>query len=91
MPFLTLWGIGLATGSVHPLGVLAAAAGLIIYATHAAALGVLFSMVSSSSDRAIAARLLALWRSNAIALLFIPLKISSAHSAGHGRPYGWPV
>ncbi len=75
MPFLTLWGIGLATGSVHPLGVLAAAAGLIIYARYAAALGVLFSMVSSSSDRAIAAALLALLTSNAIALLFIPLDL----------------
>ena len=68
-------GIGLATGFVHPLGVLAAAAGLIIYARYAAALGVLFSMVSKSSDRAIAASLLALLTSNAIALLFIPLDL----------------
>ena len=75
MPFLTLWGIGLATGSVHPLGVLAAAAGLIIYARYAAALGMLFSMVSSCWDRAIAAAVLALLTSNAIALLFIPLDL----------------
>jgi hypothetical protein len=75
IPFLTLWGIGLATGSVHPLGVLAAATGLIIYARYAAALGVLFSMVSSTSDRAIAAGLMALTTSNAIALLFVPLDL----------------
>jgi hypothetical protein len=70
-----LWGIGLATGSVHPLGVLAAATGLIIYARYAAALGVLFSMLSSTSDRAIAAALLALMTSNAIALLLVPLDL----------------
>jgi ABC-type transport system involved in multi-copper enzyme maturation permease subunit len=75
IPFLTLWGIGLATGSVHPLGVLAAATGLIIYARYAAALGVLFSMLSTTSDRAITAALLALVTSNAIALLFVPMDL----------------
>jgi ABC-type transport system involved in multi-copper enzyme maturation permease subunit len=75
IPFLTLWVIGLVTGSAHPLGVLAAAAGLIIFARYAAALGVFVSMVSSTSDRAIATTLLALMMSNAFALLFIPLNL----------------
>ena len=44
--FLVLWGLGLATGSVHPLGVLAAALGLFVFARFAAAVGVLMSMLS---------------------------------------------
>jgi hypothetical protein len=55
--------------------VLAAAAGLIIFARYAAALGVLFSMLSSSSERAIAAVLTALVAGNASALLFVPLNL----------------
>jgi hypothetical protein len=75
VPFLILWSIGLATGSLHALGVLAAAAGLIIFARFASALGVLFSMLSSTSDRAIAAVLMALVACNAFALLFVPMDL----------------
>ena len=75
IPFGILWGIGLATGSVHPLGVLAPAAGLVIFLRYGAALGVLFSMISPTSGQAVAATALALFASNAIALLFVPLDL----------------
>ena len=41
VPFAVIWGIGLATGSVHPIGVLASAAGLVTLLGYGAALGVL--------------------------------------------------
>lgn len=75
IPFLALWGMGLATGSVHPISVLAAAAGLVVFARYAAALGVLCSMLSPTSDRALVATFLALLASNAWALLFVPLDL----------------
>src|SRR5262249_9661244 len=70
-----LWGIGLATGSVHPLGVLAAAAGLAVFLRHGAALGVFFSMISPTSGQAIAATAIALFASNAVPMLFVPLDL----------------
>ncbi len=75
IPFAILWVIGLATGSVHPLGVLASAVGLVIFARYGAALGVLCSMASRTSGRAIVATSLALLASNAIALLFVPIDL----------------
>ena len=75
IPFAILWGIGLATGSVHPLGVLAAAAGLVIFLRYGAALGVLFSTISPTSGQAVAATALVLFASNAVALLFVPLDL----------------
>ena len=73
--FLILWGIGLTTGSVHPLGVLASAVGLVIFARYGAALGVLCSMASQTSGRAIVATSLALLASNTIGLLFVPIDL----------------
>ena len=73
--FAILWGIGLATGSVHPLGILASAAGLAVFLRYGAALGVLFSMISRTSGQAIAATAFTLFASNAVALLFIPLDL----------------
>lgn len=75
IPALALWGMGLANGSVHPVGVLAAAAGLVVFARYAAALGVLCSMLSPTSDRALVTTFLALLASNAWALLFVPLDL----------------
>jgi ABC-type transport system involved in multi-copper enzyme maturation permease subunit len=75
IPFAILWGIGLATGSVHPLGVLAAAAGLVVFLRYAAALGVLFSTISPTSGQAIAATAAVLFAGNAVALLFVPLDL----------------
>ncbi len=75
IPFLALWGMGLATGSVHPVGVLAAAAGLVVFVRYAAALGVLCSMLSPTSDHALVATFVALLASNACALLFVPLDL----------------
>jgi hypothetical protein len=75
VPFIISWGIGLLTNAVHPLGILAAAACLIVFISYAAALGVVCSMVSSSSERAVAAVFLALFASNAVALLFFPMDL----------------
>jgi hypothetical protein len=75
VPFAVLWGIGLVTGSVHPVGVLAAAAGIIIFFRYGAALGVLCSMICPTSGRAIVATSIALFAGNALALLFVPLEL----------------
>jgi ABC-type transport system involved in multi-copper enzyme maturation permease subunit len=72
---LVLWVVGLATGAVHPLGVLAAALGLFVFARCAAAAGVLISMVSRSSERALAATLFALVAVPFVALLFLPINL----------------
>jgi hypothetical protein len=69
------WGIGLVTNAVHPLGVLAAAASLMVFVQYAAALGVVCSMLSSSSERAVVAVFMALVASNAAALLFMPVDL----------------
>jgi len=61
--------------------VLAASAGLFIYARYSAALGVLFSMASRTSERAIVVALMALVASNAFALLFVPMDLIG-HLAG---------
>ncbi len=78
IPFAVLWGIGLATGCVHPLGVLAAAAGLVVFLRFGAAVGVLGSMVCPSPGRAIMATFLALFAANVLALLFVPLELVGA-------------
>jgi hypothetical protein len=75
VPFVILWGTGLATGSVHPLGVVASAAGLVVFLRYGAALGVLFSMISPTSGQAMAATAVALFAGNAVALLFVPLDL----------------
>jgi len=72
IPLLIVWTIGLATGSVHPLGVLGAAVGLAVYLGFAVAVGVAISMVSSSSPRAVGGTLLALLTVNVLSLLFVP-------------------
>jgi hypothetical protein len=73
VPFAVVWGIGLATGSVHPIGVLASAAGLVVLLGYGAALGVLASMTSPNSGRAIVVAFAALLAGNALALSFVPL------------------
>jgi len=70
-----LWGTGLATGSVHPAGVLAAATGLVVFLRYGAALGVLGSMVCPTSGRAILATFGVLLAGNALALVFVPLDL----------------
>jgi hypothetical protein len=76
IPFVVLWGMGLATGSVHPLGVLAAAAGLVVFLRYGAALGVLGSMVCPTSGQAIVATFGVLLAGNALALLFVPVDLA---------------
>jgi hypothetical protein len=75
IPFVVLWAIGLATGSAHPLGVVASAIGLVVFLRYGAALGVLCSMISSTSGRAIAATTAAVFASHALPLLFVPLDL----------------
>ena len=75
VPFAVIWGIGLATGSVHPIGVLASAAGLVALLGYGAALGVLASMTSPNSGRAIVVAFAALLAGNALALSFVPLDL----------------
>jgi hypothetical protein len=75
IPFAISWVIGMLTNAVHPLGAVAAAACLIVFVQYAAALGVVCSLVSSSSERAVAAVFMALVVSNAAALLFFPLDL----------------
>jgi ABC-type transport system involved in multi-copper enzyme maturation permease subunit len=75
LPFGTFWVIGLATGSVHPLGFLAAGLSVIVFAAYAASLGVFCSMLSATSDRAVLATLAVLLVSNAFPLLCIPLDL----------------
>jgi ABC-type transport system involved in multi-copper enzyme maturation permease subunit len=73
--FVALWAIGMGTGAVHPLGALAAAASLFVYARYAAAIGVLLSLLSKSSERAIGTAVLVVLIGNALALLFVPLDL----------------
>jgi len=75
LPFGTLWVIGLATGSVHPLGFLAAALSATIFGAFAASLGVCCSMLSPTSDRALLATLTVLMAANAFPLVLIPLDL----------------
>lgn len=75
IPMLLVWGLGLMTGSVHPLGVVAASAGLAIFLWYAAAVGVCCSMVMKSSERAIEATLLILFVGNVVPLLCVPLSL----------------
>ena len=75
VPFAVIWGIGLATGSVHPIGVLASAAGLVTLLAYGAALGVLSSMTSPNTGRAIVVAFAALLAGNALALSFVPLDL----------------
>jgi hypothetical protein len=83
--FLWLWGIGLVSGSVHPIGVLAAALALFVFARYAAAVGVLISLVSRDSERALAGTFLALLAVPAFALLFLPLNlVGPLAGSGHG-------
>lgn len=75
IPFLALWSIGLLAGAVHPAGVAAAAAGLLVFAWYAAAVGVLCSIVAGGSERALVATFLVLLASNLFPLLFVPLDL----------------
>jgi ABC-type transport system involved in multi-copper enzyme maturation permease subunit len=75
LPFGTLWTVGLATGSVHPLGVLAAGLSGIVFAAYAASLGVFCSMLLPTSDRALLATLMVLMVSSVFPLLFVPLDL----------------
>lgn len=72
IPFLIIWGIGLTTGSIHPAGVLAAGAGLLVYGWYASALGILGSMLSEQSSRSIILTFLGLFAGNALPFLFLP-------------------
>ena len=51
---LLMWGVGLVSGAVHPLGVLAAALALAVYAWFTTALGVYISLRAKNSVRALA-------------------------------------
>jgi hypothetical protein len=75
IPFVVLWGMGLATGSVHPLGALASAVGLVVFLRYGAAIGVLGSMICPTSGRAIVATFGVLLAGIALALLFVPLDL----------------
>ena len=75
VPFAVIWGIGLATGSVHPIGVLASAAGLVTLLGYGAALGVLSSMTAPNSQRALVVAFAVLLAGNALALAFVPLNL----------------
>jgi ABC-type transport system involved in multi-copper enzyme maturation permease subunit len=73
LPFEVLGVIGIATGSIHPLGFATAGLSLMAFGLYAAALGVCCSMLSATSDRAILATLAVLWESNTFPLICIPL------------------
>ncbi|WP_020465835.1 ABC transporter permease [Singulisphaera acidiphila] len=75
IPFLLVWIVGLMTGSVHPIGAVSAAIGIVVYLWYAAAIGVFVSMMSKTSERAIGATLVVLLVSNALPLLFVPLSL----------------
>ncbi len=49
---MVVWGVGLLSGAVHPLGLLAALAGLVIYTWFATALGLWMSLKAKNSTRA---------------------------------------
>ncbi len=57
------------------MGVVASAIGLLVFLRYGAALGVLCSMISPSSGRAITSTAAALFVSNALSLLFVPLDL----------------
>jgi ABC-type transport system involved in multi-copper enzyme maturation permease subunit len=72
---LVLWLVGLASGSIHPLGFLAAAIETTVFVWFAAALGVTFSLGARSSARAQAATVGILAAVNGLYLLCcIPLR-----------------
>jgi ABC-type transport system involved in multi-copper enzyme maturation permease subunit len=75
---LAISSIGLISGSVHPLGAIAAVASFIVFTWYAAAVGVLCSSVAETSEQAVVATFLVLLVSNAIALLFVPLDLIGA-------------
>jgi len=75
LPFGILWVIGLGTGSVHPLGFLAAELSVMVFGAYAASLGVFCSMLSATTDRALLATLTVLIVGNAFPLLFVPLDL----------------
>ncbi|SIO66110.1 ABC-2 family transporter protein [Singulisphaera sp. GP187] len=97
IPLLLIWTVGLMTGSVHPVGVVAAAIGVVIYLWYAAAIGVFLSLVSKSSEQAIGATLLVLFASNLLPFLFVPLSLvgsltgswSGVYLAGATPFIGW--
>jgi ABC-type transport system involved in multi-copper enzyme maturation permease subunit len=76
--FLLLWSIGMTVGSVHPVGAIAAAASLAVFAWYAAAVGVFCSSVAGTSERALVATFSVLLASNAFALMFVPLDLIGA-------------
>jgi hypothetical protein len=49
---LAVWGVGLLSGAIHPLGFLTALAGLVIYTWFATALGLWISLKARNSTRA---------------------------------------
>ena len=75
VPFAILWVIGLATGSVHPIGVLASAVGLVIFARYGAAVGVLCSMASPTSGRAIVGALARSSPATSSRCCFVPIDL----------------
>jgi len=85
LPFEVLGVIGVATGSIHLIGFVTAGLGVIVFGIYAASLGVLCSMLSATSDRAIQATLAVLLVSNAFPLICIPLDlIGSVASSREG-------
>jgi ABC-type transport system involved in multi-copper enzyme maturation permease subunit len=72
LPFEILGVIGVATGSIHPVGFATAGLTVIVFGLYAASLGVCCSMLSATSDRAILATLAVLWVSNTFPLICIP-------------------
>lgn len=71
--YLVVAIVGLATGAVHPLGIVLGAAGLAVFLGFAAALGVAISLWLRSSDQALMTTLLLLLGLNLFPLLFVPL------------------
>jgi hypothetical protein len=67
--------IGLVTGSVHPMGVLAAGLSIVAFGAYAASVGVFCWMLSATLDRALLATMTVLLLSNAFPLLIVPLDL----------------
>lgn len=72
LALLIMWTIGLLTGAIFPLGVLAAVAGLFVFCLFTAALGVRISLVVTNSTRALFWTIFVMLFLNAVYLVLLP-------------------
>ncbi|WP_422927824.1 ABC transporter permease subunit [Singulisphaera sp. PoT] len=70
-----LWLLGLVAGAIHPLGIVAATLGLVVFFWYASAVGVLCSMATRSTERAMLSTFLILSFTNLFGLFFVPLEL----------------